>query len=57
MVFNWFRRQIGKEGEKSSEETPQVEQEKQALEQPDVKPAESTEGQTPEVAEDYLSWA
>jgi len=57
MVFNWFRRQIGKEGEKSSEETLQVEQEKQASEQPDVKPAESTEGQTPAVAEDYLSWA
>jgi fused signal recognition particle receptor len=57
MVFNWFRRQIGKEGEKSSEETPQVEQEKEASEQPDVKPAESSEGQTPAVAEDYLSWA
>lgn len=58
MVFNWFRRQIGsKEGEKSSDETPQVEQEKQASEQPDVKPAESTDGQTPAVAEDYLSWA
>ena len=57
MVFNWFRRQIGKEGEKSSEETLQVEQEKQASEQPDVNPAESTEAQTPAVAEDYLSWA
>ena len=58
MVFNWFRRQIGtNESEKSSEETPQVEQEKQASEQPDVKPAESSEGQTPAVAEDYLSWA
>ncbi|MBW4543674.1 MAG: signal recognition particle-docking protein FtsY [Symplocastrum torsivum CPER-KK1] len=57
MVFNWFRRQIGKEGEKPLEETPQVEQEKQASEQPDVKPAESTEAQTQAVAEDYLSWA
>ena len=62
MVFNWFRRQFGT-SEASQQETrsedPQVEQEKQVSEQPEAQPAasESTEEQSPAVADDYLSWA
>ncbi|MGQ4650179.1 signal recognition particle-docking protein FtsY [Lyngbya aestuarii] len=62
MVFNWFRRQKGTDAA-SSQETPcqtsQAEQEQKAQEQQSLEPAESesTEENSPAVAEDYLSWA
>ena len=57
MVFNWFRRKFGTSEEETSSENPQVEQEQEAPDQPEVEPAESTEEQSPAVADDYLNWA
>jgi fused signal recognition particle receptor len=57
MVFNWFRRKFGTSEEETSSENPQVEQEQEAPDQPEVEPAESTQEQSPAVADDYLNWA
>ncbi len=54
MGFNWFNRQHNKRSEKSE---PEVKEDQQVQPEAPEADAQPESGQTPAIAEDYLSWA
>ncbi|MEQ8970147.1 MAG: signal recognition particle-docking protein FtsY [Coleofasciculus sp. C1-SOL-03] len=59
MVFNWFRRQVGKSAASSEEKEEKQEQQSATppVESPQSESESATQEQSATVADDYLSWA
>ncbi|MFP5271015.1 signal recognition particle-docking protein FtsY [Coleofasciculus sp.] len=57
MVFNWFRRQIGKSETASDEQTQEQQSATPQVESQQPESESATQEQSSTVAEDYLSWA